>query len=280
MSIKIVVDSACDLPESLVQELGISVVPMFIHQGDQEYRDGIDISRETFYEQCLPHRPLPTTATLGVDCFKQVYQQLVQQGATHILSIHLSIKLSGVVNVARQAAQETRNAAVTVLDSQQLSLGAGFLAIRAAQTAAAGHSLDEILSILDEQISRTTTFAALDTLEYLKPGGRMNSVILTLGTLLRIKPLLRMHRGQVTSEKVRTRKNAAARLIQILGELGPLEKVAMVHTHSADRAEALLKQVQDLLPPGEVLRAEISPVLGAHIGPGVVGFVCITQAKS
>jgi DegV family protein with EDD domain len=135
----------------------------------------------------------------------------------------------------------------------------------------------EIITLLDEQISRTHVFAALDTLEFLRRSGRMNAAISRLGELLQIKPLLKMYDGNPTAERVRTRKNAIKRVVELLKEAAPLERVAILHSNASDRARALLVEVRPLLPEGGVLFEEITPVLGAHIGPGVIGFACISQ---
>jgi DegV family protein with EDD domain len=190
MTIKIVTDSTCDLPSELIKMHNITVIPMFIIVGEQEYRDGIDLSRQEFYERLPQFHPSPTTAAPGPDIFRQVYERLASEGATEILSIHISIKLSGTVDISRQAARETSVVPVTVFDSRQLSLGTGFEVLTAAKAAAQGKSMLEIIEMLNDQISRTHVFAALDTLEFLRRSGRMNSAISRLGELLQIKPLL------------------------------------------------------------------------------------------
>lgn len=164
---------------------------------------------------------------------------------------------------------------VTVLDSRQLSLATGFLVQAAAEAAAEGHSMDEIIGLLEEQISRTHVFAGLDTLEFLRRSGRMNWAMAGLGTVLQIKPLLKMYDGNPTAERVRTRRRAIERLISLLSDLVPLERVALVHTHALDRAEDLRRRAQHLLPEGEIPSVDIAPVIGAHIGPGAVGFACV-----
>jgi DegV family protein with EDD domain len=279
MTIRIVTDSTCDLSEAVVTEHGITVVPLYINFGDQSYLDGVELSRQEFYER-LPDCDLPpTTAAPGPEVFRQAYERLADEGATEVLSIHVSISLSAIVDVARLAAQETDAAPVTVLDSRQLSLGTGFLVQTAALAAAEGFPMDEIIPLLEEQISRSHVFAALDTLEFLRRSGRMHWAMATLGTVLQIKPLLRMYDGNPTAERVRTRRRAIERLISLLSDLVPLEQVALVHTHIPDRAEELRQQVQHLLPEGEVLSMDITPVIGAHIGPGAMGFACVTARK-
>ena len=164
-----------------------------------------------------------------------------------------------------------------VFDSRQLSLGTGFQVLAAAQTAAEGRSLNEILSMLEEQIRRTHVFAALDTLEYLKRSDRMNFAISALGTLLQIKPFMKMYNGEPTAERVRIRKGAMKRLIELLKEYGLYKKVALLHSQAAQRVKAMLQEVSSLLPAGDIWVEEITPVLGPPIGPGVIGFACISK---
>ena len=276
MTVRIVTDSTCDLPEEIVAEYDITVVPLYINIGDQGYLDGVELSREEFYERLPDCDPPPTTATPGPEQFRQVYEALADEGATEILSIHISESLSATVNSARLAAQATESVPVTVLDSGSLSLGAGFLVLTAARAAAAGQSVDEIVPALEDQRARTHVFAALDTLEFLRRGGRMNRALATVGTWLKMKPLLRMHDGNPKAEKVRTTEAATQRLIDLLGELVPLERVAVVHTHALERAADLLERARHLLPEGDVMSEDITPVFGVHLGPGAVGFACVS----
>jgi DegV family protein with EDD domain len=279
MTIRIVTDSTCDLPEAVVTEHGIIIVPLYINFGDQSYLDSVELSRQEFYERLPDCDPSPTTAVPGTEMFRQAYERLADEGATEVLSIHISVSLSAVVDVARLAAQETDAVPVTVLDSGQLSLGTGFLVLAAAKAAAEGRSMGDINPMLEEQALRTHVFAALDTLEFLRRSGRMSRVMAGLGSVLRIKPLLRMYDGEPTAERVRTRDRAIKRLIGLLSDLIPLERVALVHTHAPDRAEDLRQRVQHLLPEGEVPSVDITPVIGAHIGPGAAGFACVTARK-
>lgn len=277
MSIHIVTDSTCDLPAELVRANNITVIPMYINVGAEAFRDGVDITRRQFYQQLPSFKHHPTTAAPSPGLFRQTYEQLAAEGATEILSIHISVKLSAVVDMAAQAAQATSLIPVTVLDSRQLSMGMGFQVLAAAQAAAAGRSMTEIISMLEGQIARTHTFAALDTLEFLRRSGRMNFALAFLGSLLHIKPFLKMYNGNPTAERVRTRGKAMDRLIALLQDAAPLEKVALLHSSAADRAEEIKQRVQHLLPPGDPIFEEINPVLGAHLGPGVVGFSVISK---
>jgi DegV family protein with EDD domain len=279
MSIRIVTDSTCDLPESVVAEYGITVVPLYINLGSQGYLDGVELSRQEFYDRLPDYDPAPTTAAPGTQMFRKAYERLAKEGATEILSIHISTSLSATIDVACVAAKETIALPVTVFDSRQLSLGTGFLVMAAARAAAEGRSMHDIIGLLEEQISRTHVFAALDTLEYLRRSGRMSRVVAGLGNLLQVKPLLKMHDGEPSAERVRTNNGATKRLIQLLSDLVPLEQVALVHTHAPDKAQALQKQVRHLLPEVEVPSVDITPVIGANIGPGAVGFACVSARE-
>ena len=277
MSIKIVTDSTCDLPQSIIAELDITVIPLFINFGDKGYRDGVDLSRADFYARLPTSDPLPTTAAPGHEVFKQAYDRLADKGATEILSIHIAESLSATVNVAKVAAQETRSARVTAFDSRQLSLGTGFIVEAAARAAQAGRSLAEIIAQLEELIPRIHVFAALDTLEFLKRSGRVSGLMAGLGGLLQMKPILKMYNGQAGSDRVRTRSRAIGQLVNLLSQCSPLERVAMVHTHAFTPAEEIRQLVEPMLPEKDIWSMDITPVIGTHIGPGAVGFACVTK---
>jgi len=278
MTIRIVTDSTCDLDGATVAEYDIRVVPLFINMPGGSYLDGVEISREEFYRQLPACNPAPTTAAPGPDAFKRVYDDLADQGASGVLTIHISEKLSGVMNSVRVGAEQTTSVPVTVVDSGQLTMGLGYLVEAAAQAARAGRTMVEIMDQLREQMTRTYVFAALDTLEFLKRSGRMNKYVAGLGELLQLKPLLRMHLGEPIADKVRTTSRAIQRVATWLGEISPVEKVTMVHTHVPERAEAVLEVVRGLLPGGPVASRDVTPVLGAHLGPGAVGFACVSAA--
>lgn len=278
MTIRIVTDSTCDLPAEIVARYGINVIPMYINIGNQGFLDGIDITRDEFYTRLPSYTSHPTTAVPSMERFKEAYNTLAAEGTDEILSIHVSESLSAVVNIAHAAAQETTSTRVTVFDSRQLSLGAGFLVETAAKMALGGSSIDEILRVLNDQVPRTRVFAALDTVEFLKRSGRMNKYLAGFATLLNIKPIMIMHDGKPSSERVRTRDKAIKRVVEMLTSAGPLERVAIVHTHASSEILAELRSLTaHLLPPGPIITEDITPVLGAHIGPGAVGFAIIQK---
>lgn len=279
MTVRIVTDSTCDLPAETVARYGIYVVPLYINVGSQGFLDGIDITREEFYQKLPLFPEHPTTAVPSPQKFRAIYDTLTDEGASEILSIHISEALSGVMDVARSAAHEMNSVPVTVFDSRQLSLGTGFLVEKAAELATYGFSVEKISSELKVQIQRTRVFAALDTLEFLRRSGRMNGFMANLGSLLQIKPILTMYDGRPENERVRTRQHAMTRLIEMLREVGTLERVAIVHTNAEQRVSELREQAGELLPEGDILTVDITPVIGAHIGPGAYGFTVVGAAK-
>lgn len=277
MPVRIVTDSACDLPTETVNNYGIGIVPLYINIGKQGFLDGIDITREQFYQN-LPTYPFhPTTAVPSLQKFRLIYNSLAEEGASEILSIHVSKSLSAVVDVAQSAAQETTAIPVTVFDSRQLSLGTGFLVETAAKMAAAGSSIRDILASLNDQIKRSYVFAALDTLEYLRRSGRMNHFMSSLGSLLQIKPILTMYDGKPVAERVRTRSRAMQRLVEMLEAVGKLERIAIVHSHAQERIAELRTMAASILPKGNILEIDITPVIGAHLGPGALGFAVVAK---
>jgi DegV family protein with EDD domain len=279
MTIRIVTDSTCDLPQEVVQELGITVIPLFINIGDKGYLDGVDITRKDFYTNLPGYTVHPTTGTPGVDAFKGAYQTLADKGYAEILSIHISEKLSAIVNIAGRAAQEFRQIPITVRDSGQLSLGTGLQVECAARMAAEDRSMKEIETALDDLKSRTFVAARLDTLEFLRRSGRMNGFMAGIGSLLQLKPILTMKNGQPGSERVRTTARADSRLVQMLKERQPIERFALLHTNALEKAEAFRVRIAHLIPSNKSYSMDITPVIGVHIGPGAVGYAIISKNK-
>ncbi len=280
MSIRIVTDSNCDLPAETVKAQNIAVVPFYINIGQQSYLDEIEMSRAEFYEGLADFEDHPMTSVPGPGTFVELYERLADEGATEILSIHMAAGLSAMVNSARLAAEEFDAVPVTVFDSGNLTLGTGLQVLAATEAVAAGRSLDDVVALLADQASRTHCFAALGTVEFLRRSGRLTRFQWGLASILQIKPLLKMHAGEPEMERVRTRNGATRRLLELVEELGPLEDLVVVHTHDAERAQALQQQAQGLFPADATpFSAEVTPVIGTHIGPGAVGFIAI-QARS
>jgi DegV family protein with EDD domain len=280
MTLKIVTDSTCDLPKEVIEKYGITVIPAYINFSDGSYLDGVEISRKEFYERLPTCETPPTTSAPAIGTFAKVYQELREKGATSILSIHISSALSGIYNVAVLAAEAMETIKVKTFDAGNLSLGTGLVVEVAAKMAQSGINLEEVLEKVKEVAQRTYTFAALDTLKFLQRSGRISKLKAGFGSLLQIKPILRMNQSKVAMEVSRTSKGAIQHLVNTLRALGPLEAIALVHTNVPDRAEKLRAELKTIFD--NVIQAystDVTPVIGAHIGPGAVGFVVITAPQ-
>ncbi len=280
MTVKIVTDSASDLPQAVLEQYDISVVPLYINVAGHSYLDGLEMTHRDFYQRLPGWTEPPTTSAPAPGRLVETYQSLAEQGASGIVSIHISANLSNTVNVARLAAQGVESVPVSVIDGGQVTLTTGLAVIEAARAAAAGASVEQITDLVADLGSRSYTFAALDTLEFVRRSGRMSRFAYGLGTWLKIKPILKMHLGRPAMDRVRTRERAIQRLEQLVTELGPLEQLYVVHTDALDRAEDLQRRLQHLFPAGQPsYTIEVTPVIGAHIGPGILGFACVTAKE-
>jgi len=280
MTIKIVTDSTCDLPKEVIEKYEITVIPAYINFSDGSYLDGVEITRKEFYEKLPSCETPPTTSAPAIGTFAKVYQELHEKGASSILSIHIASALSGIYNVAVLAAEAMVNIKVKTFDAGNLSLGTGLVVEVAAKMAQAGKSLEEILAKIKDVAQRTYTFAALDTLKFLQRSCRISRLKAGFGSLLQIKPILRMNGSKISMESSRTSKGAMRHMVDTLRALGPLEEIALVHTNAPDRAEILRSEATSIF--GKVTQAystDVTPVIGAHIGPGAVGFVVITAPQ-
>ncbi len=279
MTIKIITDSTSDLPEAVIKNFDITVIPCYINAGGKSYLDGVEMSRTEFYDRLPGWSEPPTTSAPSPGMFLEEYRKAIENGATGIFSIHISDQLSNVVNVARIAAESLQDKyPIKVFDSGQLSMGIGLLAKAAATLAHDGKALEELAPLLLEKAKRIYTYAALDTLEFLRRSGRVSHIGANLGSLLQIKPIIRMNLGKVGMEVQRTRKNAIKRLVQVAKSFNPLAQLTMVHTNALERAKELFEEISSFLPEDtQPDYTEVSPIIGSHIGPGAVGFVIETS---
>ncbi len=274
--VRVVVDSTADLPPELAAQWGITVVPCVVHFGQQTFREGVDLSRAEFYRRLAAGPGLPTTSAPGPGVFEAVYLQLATE-TDQILSIHLSSKLSGVYNSARLGADRVEGAQVAMVDSGSVSMGLGWLAVLAAQAAKTGRDLRAILSLVEAARPRLRLYALLDTLEYLRRGGRVSRLVAALGALLDVKPMLIVKGGEVLPVgRVRTRRRAVERLVWLVEELGPVAQLAVLHSRAHQAAEAFADRLAPLFPRECMVIAEVGPVIGTHVGPNGLGVACVT----
>jgi DegV family protein with EDD domain len=280
MKLGIVTDSTCDLPNYLVEQHEIEVVPSILILNGQGYADGIGISREDFYKRLptLPPSAPATTAAPSIGEFAVRYDSLITRGCDHILSIHAAGTLTTIINSARQAANDFPNK-ITTVDSLSLSLGLGFQAIAAAE--AAENGLDAALAAIESTRERLKVYAALDTMEYLRRSGRVPGVVTMLGSLLNIKPLIELTNGEVKAiGAVRTTKQANERMLNFLLEGGKLERLAILHTGAEPRAREFLNtlmQRDSQSVPRDILMVNVTTVIGTHVGPNGLGFAAVRK---
>ncbi len=280
MTIKIVTDSACDVPPELARQFDITVVPVYINVGKKSYQEGIEISREQFYDRLPTFSEYPTTAAPAVGTFTQLYEQLTAAGATEILSMHIAHDLSAVYNTARVGAVAADSAPVTLFDTRQITLGAGLLVLLAAEAAAAGQTITEIVAMLNEKVRRTHVFGMIDSLEALRRSGRVSWAQFGVGSLLQIKPIMMITDGMISAAaKVRTRKRALSQMLKMVADLAPFERLAIIHVNAQEAAEELRQLSGDLfasLSEAAPIIQGVTPAIGTHLGVGAVGFAAVS----
>lgn len=272
MSIRIVTDSSCDLPEAVVAEHGVRVVPLSIRFGDEEFIDREELTTADFWARCSQQDTLPETAAPAPGQFEQTYRELLAEGATGIVVVTLSGALSATLQSAELAARSVADdVPVRVVDSRSVSLGVGTIVLACARLAASGASLDEVEALATDRAARTKVFGALDTLENLKKGGRIGNAKALLATALAIKPIIEVVDGAVEQGgKQRTRTKALKFLVDKVTEYeGRISDLAVLHADCSD-----VDQFVELLRPhydGEIVIGEIGPVIGTHAGRGTMG---------
>lgn len=272
MTVRIVTDSACDLSDDALTEWGIGMVPLSIRFGDQEFTDRIELSREDFYERLIAADALPETAAPAPGAFVEMFKAMAADGATAIVCINLSEALSATIQAARTAAaSDDVNVEVHVVNSKSVSGGLGSIVLAAAEAAKNGASAAEVVELAEGLSDRTRVYATLDTLEYLKKGGRIGGAQAALGALLSIKPLLDLSSGEVEAAgKQRTRRRALDWLRDKLAEAGDADNLAILHAMAPDIDE-FVASVQSIPGAAEARVNVIGAVIGAHGGPGVIG---------
>jgi len=268
MAVKIVTDSMADLPPRVVEELGITVIPINIHFGTEVYRDGIDITTEEFYEKLDNSKNFPTTSAPSPGVFAETYDKVAEE-TDEILVITLSSKLSVLYEVALQSVGlMKRKCHVEILDSQLAIMAQGFVVMKAARAAQEGARLDKVLEVAWRNIGRTETRSTFDTLEYLRRGGRIGLTKAFVGSMLHVHPLMGMKDGVVQSfGRVRTRSKAIDYLYEFAMSYSNIEELAVAYYNAVDDAEVLIDRLNARFPKERVYRSRTSPVMGAHTGP-------------
>jgi DegV family protein with EDD domain len=278
MTIRIVTDSSCDLPDAVAAEHHIRIVPLTIRFGDEEFLDREELSTSEFWRRCASSATLPETAAPAPGQFEAVYRELHDEGASGIVVVSLSSALSATMQSAELAGRAVADVIpVRVVDSRSVSLGVGTIAIACARKAAAGGTLEQVADLARDLASRTKVWGALDTLENIKKGGRIGGAKAMLATALSIKPIIEVVDGKVEEGgKQRTRSKALKFLVDKVAEYdGQIDSVAVLHADCPD-----VEQFVEMLRPhydGEIVIGDIGPVVGTHAGRGTIGVGFITR---
>jgi len=271
LPVRIVTDSNSDLPADLAARHHIVVVPSTLNIEGKSYIDGVDITRTEFYQRLPSLNPLPTTAAPATTAFEAAYRSC---GSAPIVAIHLASSLSAILTAARLGAEPLGDQ-VTLVDSEQASMAMGWQVLAAAEAAEAGASLEEVLAAVRSVQARVRLYAALDTIEYLRRGGRASMLSARLGDLLQIKPLIEVRAGVVSvPARVRTRQKARDELAARVEALGPLARLAILHTNCPDDAATMAQRLAPRAQQPPVV-VEATAVIGTHVGPGVIGAAAV-----
>lgn len=273
--VRVVTDSTADIPEEMRLAAGIAMVPLSVNFGNESLRDKIDIGPEEFVRRLKSTgKTLPTTAQPPPGLFEETYLRLADEGAEEIISIHLSEKLSGTCGSARIAAEEVAGRVkVEVVDSRTLSLGLGFLALEAAHVAAGGADLATVVATVQKMMPHIHIIFFPDTLEYLQKGGRIGRAAAIAGSILSLKPLLRVDEGVVVPhERTRTRSKAIDGLVKFARDFPHIRQLGALKLGDAD-FQTLLDRLGGVYPRERTIEIEISPVIGVHLGPGALGVI-------
>lgn len=272
--INIVTDSTSDIPPDMARDLNITVIPVHVIFGEESFDDGVTITREEFYNRLKTGPIQPTTSTPSAGEFAAVYERL----AGDIVSIHVAAKWSSLFSTAQLGAALAAPAQVTFWDSGKLAMGLGWQVILAARAAHQGQSLAEIKQVLADAKRRVHLFAGLDTLEYLRRSGRVNSLMARFGQLLHIKPIIDIGDGEANmAGRERSRHNVIKRLKEMTYELGPLHSLAVQHTACYDAAQELAAEFTRTIPHlrEPILICEATTAVGTHLGPNGLGIAAV-----
>jgi DegV family protein with EDD domain len=269
--IKFVTDSTCDLSPEVVEKYDIQVAPCYINYGGESYADdGVELDRDEYYSKLGSMPDHPTTAAMPPDVAKEHIQR-AWQDADHVVIVTAPKELSAIYNAMRIGAQDFPQDSITLIDSEQLSLGLGWQVQAGAEAAAETGDLDAVLAEIERVRRDVWVYAVLGSLESLRRSGRINWAAAGVGSLLQVKPVIRVKYGRIDSAaRIRTFSRAVEKLVEFSHEQAPLERAAILHVANPEAVEPLREQLAGILPD-DVLIGTITPTLGTHLGPGTIG---------
>jgi DegV family protein with EDD domain len=270
--IRVVTDTASDVPDELLAELGIGLVPLRIRFGSEEFIDRVELSTKEFWARCSTFDGLPETSAPSPGQFQEAFEKMAGDGAEGVVCVNLSSKMSATIQAARQAANALEGSLpVRVVDSRSVTLAQGLITIDAAERAAKGGNLDEVEGTALAAARQTKLYGALDTLENLKKGGRIGGAKALLGSMLSIKPVVEVRDGMVEKEsQQRTRSKSLRYLADKVRSAGPISRLAVFAADAPD-LDDFLAMLEGVHPSEKRLVVDVGPVLGTHAGPGAIG---------
>ncbi len=272
--VAIVVDSTAYIPQALVEQYNLHVIPLLVNWSGESLRDNVDITPDAFYKRLEGAKEMPSTSQPSAGEFFDLYSKVAEE-AESIVSLHISSELSGTVASAHAAAKLMEGFPIEIVDSKSTSMGLGYMALAAARAIENGATAAEAAEMARAMVPNVRVVFMVDTLEFLHRGGRIGGASRLFGSMLSIKPLLELQDGRIEAlEKVRTKKKAIKRLLEIANEAcaGKSKVYAAVANASAPvDAQSVADEVQKILNPEELYIVDLSPVIGTHTGPGVVG---------
>ena len=276
MKIQIVTDSASDLSDEEASSLGIKIVPLSIRFGEEELIDRIELSADEFYERMNNSTDVPQTAAPSPGAFKKAFEDCFTNGAETVICINISGELSATIQAAEAGARELPEKDIRIFDCKSVPGGLGTMVLEAAKASQNDSSVDEIFNLLENLRSKTRVYAAIDTLENLKKGGRIGNAQALLGSMLSIKPLIDVSSGIVEEAgRQRTRKKSLLWLRDKLSEFeGNMENLVVMHARAEDLDE-FLNSLEGLIDQTAIRVSALGPVVASHGGPGVIG-ICFT----
>ncbi len=272
MTVKIVTDSLGDIPSEVAEELGIAVIPLNVLFGEGVYRDGVDLTTDEFYDKLIHSKILPTTKIPSLDVFVQTYDRLAEE-TDEIAVIANSHKLSATYEAMLQAiGLMKRKCRVEVVDSLWAVMAQGLIVIAAAKAAQAGASLDEVVALARKNIPRVDVRMAFDTLDYLEEGGRIGKARAFAGSKLKVTPILGIKDGEVFPfAREHSRARAIDYLYDFAASFSHIDEMAVEHATTPDEADGLVKRLSAKFPKERIYRSRVSPVIGVHVGPRILG---------
>jgi len=270
---RVVTDSTADLPPAWRERYGIEVVPLKVLFGNETFRDGVDLTGDQFFAKLEASQQLPTTSAPSPGDFAAVYQRLSEE-CDGVVSIHLGSNLSATCESARLGAETIEGFPVHVVDSKSTTMAIAFLC----QVAAESADLATAVSVVSERIGKLGILALLDTMRFIQMGGRISKIQYLLGSMLDVKPLLKLDGGEIKPlDRTRTRAKAIPGMVQRLMEEGPLERLAVMHGSAPEDAAKLRDQIRREMPGMEIEIGQIGAVLGTHTGPRALGLVYVKK---